>query len=104
MKKVAKRMVAVVCTAVILCSISTVETNALTRRRYGDVNNDGIISNADVELIEQYIAGLELFDSYQKIAADVDGNGKISMADVITIQRVLAGLEDGFPVGEYFIY
>lgn len=71
---------------------------------YGDVNNDGIISNADVTLIQQYVADMVEFDTYQKIAADVNGDGKISMSDITMIQQVLSGQLDGFPVGDYFMY
>lgn len=71
---------------------------------YGDVNNDGIISNADVTLVRQYVADMVEFDTYQKIAADVNGDGKISMLDVVMIQQVLSGQLDGFPVGDYFMY
>lgn len=104
MKKQMKRWVAGVLTVAVLCGMSAINASALTRRLYGDVNNDGIISNADVTLVQQYVADMVEFDTYQKIAADVNGDGKISMLDVVMIQQVLAGQLDGFPVGDYFVY
>lgn len=104
MKKNLKKIIAAFLAATIFCSVTTVDAYALTRRLYGDVNNDGIISNADITLVQQYIARLVTFDTYQKIAADVNGDGKVSMVDVTLMQEVLAGKIDGFPVGDYFMY
>lgn len=84
--------------------MAAVDASAFTRRLYGDVNNDGIISNVDVTLVQRFIAKLEIPDEYQEKAADVNGDGEISMQDVVLMQRVLAGQVDGFPVGEYFLY
>lgn len=104
MKKTLKKITAAFLAAAMFCGVAAVDAHALTRRLYGDVNNDGIISNADITLTQRYIAGLETLDAHQKIAADVNGDGRVSMLDVTLMQRVLAGEEDGFPVGDYFIY
>lgn len=99
-----KKVVAGVCTAAILCSIAIVGAGALTRRLYGDVNGDGIISKADVTLTQQYIAKMVTLDNYQKIAADVNGDGQINLSDVTLMNKLLTGAIDEFPVGDYFLY
>lgn len=104
MKKLFIKWVAGLCIAVTLCSISTVDAHALTRRLYGDVNGDGVISQADAILIQRYIIELETLDNYQLIAADVSGDGVVSLEDAIRILRLLEGSETEFPAGECFYY
>lgn len=45
MKKQMKQWIAVALTGVVLCGVSAIDARALTRRLYGDVNNDEMISN-----------------------------------------------------------
>lgn len=104
MKKKIKKFIAIVCVATTMCSMAAISSSALTRRLYGDVNGDGVISNADAILTQKYTLGTETFDKYQKIAADVDGDGTVGLADAIVIQKLLAGLITEFPVGECFYY
>ena len=99
MKKTIKRIIAVICIVATMCGIAMVSTGALTRRLYGDVNGDGIINNADVTLLQQYLAGFQELDEYQLIAADVDGD-----KDATMISFLINGYIDSFPVGEYFLY
>lgn len=99
-----KKIISLACVAATLCSVGVVSASAYTRRLYGDVNGDGVISNADADLIQNYLVGIGLFDNYQKIAADVDGNGDVTIDDVTMIQKLLAGMIDEFPVGVYFLY
>ena len=57
----------------------------------GDVNLDGIISVADITLLQEYIADesangtSDLLDSTQLIAADTNGDGSISRTDITTL-------------------
>lgn len=104
MKKTFKRLIATTCVVATMCSISVLGASALTRRLYGDVNNDGVISKADATLIQEYIAGIVEFDKYQKIAADVNADGYINISDVSDIQKLLAGVIDEFEAGDYFAY
>ncbi len=104
MKKTIKRIIAVICIVATMCSIAIVSTGALTRRLYGDVNGDGIINNADVTLLQQYLAGFQKLDEYQLIAADVDGDKDVNIKDTTMISFLINGYIDSFPVGEYFLY
>lgn len=104
MKKTIKRIIAVICIVATMCSIAIVSTGALTRRLYGDVNGDGIINNADVTLLQQYLAGFQELDEYQLIAADVDGDKDVNIKDATMISFLINGYIDSFPVGEYFLY
>lgn len=104
MKAKFRKTVAAVCIAATICSVSMVSASALTRRLYGDVNGDGVISKADVTLVQQYLAGTVEFDKYQKIAADVNVDGNIDISDTTDIQKLLAGIIDEFEAGNYFAY
>ncbi len=108
MKKTLRKIVAMVCAVMIMCSIAVMSVSAdsrkLTRRLYGDVNGDGIISKADATMIQQYLVDLVELDNIQKIAADVNGDGTINVIDVTDINKLLAGLIDEFEVGECFYY
>jgi len=104
MKTKIKKIVAAACVAATICSLSAVGASALTRRLYGDVNGDGVISNADADLILQYSTLMTDLDQYQKIAADVNGDGKVTTLDSLMVRRLVAGCIDSFPVGDYFVY
>lgn len=99
-----KKIIFLACVAATLCSVGVVSASAYTRRLYGDVNGDGVISNADVELTQRASMGLETLDTYQQVAADVNGDGKIAVSDALMIKRMVEGLIDKFPVGVYFVY
>ncbi|MCR5636220.1 MAG: S8 family serine peptidase [Clostridiales bacterium] len=58
----------------------------------GDANIDGVISNADVTLIQQYIANLATLTDGQKVIADVTYDGYVTNADVTKLQQYLAGI------------
>ncbi len=108
MKKTLRRIIAMVCAVMIMCSVAVMSVSAdsrkLTRRLYGDVNGDGVISKADATMIQQYIVELVELDNIQKIAADVTGDGDITVDDATEIQMLLVGLIDEFEVGECFYY
>lgn len=104
MKKTFKKIISMACIGAIMCSLSTVDTSALTRRLYGDVNNDGIINREDVTLIQEYLVDAVEFDKYQLIAADVDADGEVSIMDATLIQKLIEGLIDELPVGSAFLY
>jgi len=65
---------------------------------YGDVNEDGFITEEDAELILAYVVGKEKFSPIQKLAADVSGNGRISQLDASYIKQYVQGLITSFPV------
>jgi len=55
----------------------------------GDVNLDGIVSNADVVELSRYIVGLVDLCEQSLINADMNQDGKASNADVIKIARYI---------------
>lgn len=108
MKKTLRKIVAVVCAVMIMCSIAVMSVSAdsrkLTRRLYGDVNGDGVISMADALMTQQAAVRAVELDNIQKIAADVNGDGRVTLADAVDIQRLVKGIIDEFTVGECFYY
>jgi hypothetical protein len=56
---------------------------------YGDVNEDGRITNADVTRLKQSIAGWEVEISEE--LADANGDGRITNADVTRLKQSIAG-------------
>lgn len=104
MKTKFNKIVAAICIVATVSSVSVVGASALTRHLYGDINGDGVISMADANLVQQYLAGIVELDKYQKIAADVNADGVIDIDDVTDIQKLLAGYFDEFEAGKYFAY
>lgn len=68
--------------------------------RYGDITEDGNVSDADVTEIQRYIANIVDFSAEQFIAADVTGDGVINTFDTTAVQRYIAGIITSFPVEE----
>ncbi len=60
---------------------------------YGDINNDGKISNADIVLLKRHILQLSTLSGDALKAADVNRDGKISNADIVKVKRHILGLE-----------
>lgn len=58
----------------------------------GDVDHDGEVTNADAQIIENYLAGHTSLTEDQLWAADTDDNGEITSQDKIIIQRYIAGM------------
>ena len=56
----------------------------------GDVNQNGIVSVADVLMIQNYLAGKITFTEEQKIAADFNKDGAVGTADVLAIQNYMS--------------
>ena len=104
MKKAIKKFIAVACVAATMSSVAIISASALTRRLYGDVNGDGVISKADSTMIQEYLVGSVELDKYQLIAADVNADGYVNISDATDIQMLLAGAIDEFEAGDYFVY
>lgn len=60
------------------------------RWKDGDINGDGKLTNADVTLLQNYMADNVTLDGFQMIKADFNKDGKISMSDVTDMQRAMA--------------
>ncbi|MBE6949052.1 MAG: hypothetical protein E7456_04320 [Ruminococcaceae bacterium] len=58
----------------------------------GDVDMNGVITNADLVMVARYIVGVES-DNDAEIEAkgDVDGNGEVNNSDLVRIARIIVG-------------
>ena len=73
---------------------------------YGDVDDDGYVTQSDVDLIRSYIFSgwgavkdkVSISESEFIHRADVDGNGYINMGDVGSVLGYIGGSIDTFPV------
>ena len=64
---------------------------------YGDLNDDGYITDADITAIEQCILDLSC-TLEQRLRADVNNDGEVDMADVIQVERYILEIDDTFPI------
>jgi hypothetical protein len=68
---------------------------ATTGRKFGDVNNDGIVTQADLEMVTSYLAQTITFDATTKYYADLHCDGIININDVIALQKRVNFLNEG---------
>ncbi len=57
----------------------------------GDMNNDGVITNADFTKLKAANFGKIEYDLLQKYTSDVNGDGKVSNADLTRLKAALLG-------------
>lgn len=67
-------------------------TYVRTERLLGDVNLDGKVTAADVNLLYRYVGGLAEFSELQKQIGDVNQDGVVTGADVNLLYRYVGGL------------
>ena len=58
----------------------------------GDANGDGMISQEDVVVIQQHIAGILKLEGKLLKNADVNNDGKVNMKDVVFLQRLIESI------------
>ncbi|MDO8564656.1 MAG: dockerin type I repeat-containing protein [bacterium] len=63
----------------------------------GDVNNDGVISETDKELIRTFVLTTAVPTDAQKKNSDTSGDGAVTTADISLISAYLAGTRTTFP-------
>lgn len=66
-------------------------------RMRGDVDGDGKITQADVNLLNRYLVNAVDFDSIQEWCADAYGDGTVSVSNVSLLLRYIAGTIDALP-------
>ena len=74
---------------------------AVTAKKFGDANNDGVVSIADATAIYQAIGNPDKYGLSEagKANADVAGNGNgVTSEDALAIQKLYAGLVSKLPV------
>lgn len=57
------------------------EQEIKTKALYGDINGDGVIDRADVDLLSEFLAGTKTPTEAQKILGDLYQDGKINVKD-----------------------
>lgn len=57
--------------------------------KLGDINNDGLITNADVIKLRAFILGKIELDTIMQYAADVNGDGNVTNADTIKLRSII---------------
>jgi hypothetical protein len=64
---------------------------------YGDVNDDNFVTEADANLIAEYVVGGVSFTTEQKLRADVSQDGDVTGADAMAIMQYIEGIRDTLP-------
>ena len=65
---------------------------------YGDVNDDGYVTEADAVMVDKAIVGLITLTPEQLIRADLNVNGRADTGDSLIIRQYATGVIDTFPV------
>ena len=65
---------------------------------YGDVNDDGYVTEADAVMVDNDITGLITLTPEQLIRADLNVNGRADTGDSLIIRQYATGVIDTFPV------
>ena len=69
---------------IVLCNLLEVKDSLA-----GDINNDGIISAADLVLMQRYILGKEDFSEDQFARADMDSDNLVNAFDLVLLRKEL---------------
>ncbi|HHV28514.1 endo-1,4-beta-xylanase [Acetivibrio mesophilus] len=84
----------------IVNNVPQLPTPTPVKVKYGDVNEDGVVSSTDFTYLKRYV--LKILSDFPtpngKIAADVNGDGNINSTDVTIMKRYLLKVIDVFPV------
>ena len=72
---------------------------------YGDINNDGYVTQADADMVAEHVVGVITLTSKQLARADIYGDGNITARNATLIAKYAAGVEgyDTFSVCEGYI-
>lgn len=71
---------------------------------YGDIDNDGRLTNIDALLIMRSLSGYGDLTESEKICADLNVDERINSIDALTILRHLAGYRENDLIGTTFTY
>ncbi len=67
-------------------------TNDIAEIKYGDVDDDGIITVKDATAIQKYLASTIGLDDYNLLCADFNKDGTVNITDATAIQKAIAGI------------
>ena len=85
MKKILSGILALACSAGMICSVSAEESNVI----YGDINGNGVVDLTDLSYLSLYLLGDCSFTKDQLLAADVDGSGEVNIADLPYLKQYI---------------
>ena len=88
----AKRIIAIFLTAVLVIGACFVSAFAASPYKYGDVDMNGKINSTDAFKVLQFSTGLTSLDSRRQALADANGNGKVNSSDALEILKAATGL------------
>ena len=100
----------IICTLLTLClMLALIPATAMAEEPgslLGDINGDGMVTEYDAIMLQNYLAGLETLTGEQLVAADFNGDGRVDYRDLSALQSYL-GLQtptlavtvSGFRVG-----
>ena len=94
--KVKKMIISIVIIALILAFLISFIVGLLSKQGKstvlrGDLNGDGVVTNADLELLQDYLVDTDSIPEDKREAADYDGDGKITSHDALQMKKDLKG-------------
>ena len=61
---------------------------------YGDVDEDGVLSQKDIEKLTQYVEKTTTLSAQAKKNADFNGDGKVNNTDIVSLRSYIASQKD----------
>lgn len=95
--KIKKAIIAVVIVIIIVILLISLTIRLISSKQEkstavrGDLNGDGVVTNADLALLQDYIINTDSIPEEKREAADYDGDGKITSHDALQMKKDLKG-------------
>lgn len=86
-------------TGAVTITVTTIKSETASGYILGDADGDGKVTVIDATVIQRYLAGLSVPDTFNYQAACVSGE-KLSILDATYIQRYLAEFDVPYAIGE----
>lgn len=89
--KIIKKTIAALISTVMLASVSPVSSSAAvsTEMKFGDVNRDGIVNDADFTALKKFILG-DRISGVTWESADLNKDGMVNSKDLVRMMRILS--------------
>ena len=55
----------------------------------GDLDGNGKIEQADLDLLQEFVSGTTTPEDWQKTAGDMDGDGELTVADILKLEQIV---------------
>jgi len=93
-----KSIISIIISIILICVVIYADSISSPCSPYGDVDNDGYLTDSDVDLIGNYGVGNINLTANQKSRADVSEDGKVDIVDAMMISQYITGGRTTFPV------